>query len=203
MAVRAWLPQTQVAVHRLRNNMLRTSAAVVTRAFAQVCCKSAFTCVSRPSTTSFCLPHRGQPCLPIRSIHAAACLSRCENRKAGVEGGVKSEDASEQVAIGQVSPKMHLMYTCKVCQTRNHHVISRIAYTKGVVIVECDGCHNDHLIADNLGWFTDLDGKRNIEEILAAKGETVKRIVAKGGYIEEDTNTTENKESTVLLPKSN
>lgn len=73
------------------------------------------------------------------------------------------------------SAKMQIIFTCTVCNTRNSRRFSKISYEKGIVIIECDGCSNNHLIADNLGWFPET-GLKNIEEILAAKGEKVKRI---------------------------
>ncbi|XP_037969444.2 DNL-type zinc finger protein [Plutella xylostella] len=73
--------------------------------------------------------------------------------------------------------KFQLMFTCKKCNTRCSKLITKLGYYKGVVIVTCDGCHNKHLIADNLNWFSDMGEKKNIEDIMAEKGETVQKIL--------------------------
>ena len=62
--------------------------------------------------------------------------------------------------------KFELQYTCKVCETRNSHRVSRMAYRNGIVITVCKGCMSKHLIADNLGWtkyIGGFDGDTNIE----------------------------------------
>jgi protein import protein ZIM17 len=93
-----------------------------------------------------------------------------KRRLGGVGHGVKGGD-------------MAAVFTCNVCQTRTVKRFTKHAYTKGVVMVQCPGCGNKHLLADNLGWFN--DEFKNIEEMLVAKGEEVKRL--KGDiFLDED-----------------
>jgi hypothetical protein len=96
-----------------------------------------------------------------------------------VDGSNQTENPiSDQTKqeLTKIPAKMLLAYTCEVCSTRNQKTISKQAYQVGVVIVKCDGCANNHLIADNLGWFTDTKKHWNIEDIMALKGETVRKV---------------------------
>ncbi|EKX38145.1 hypothetical protein GUITHDRAFT_77430 [Guillardia theta CCMP2712] len=53
---------------------------------------------------------------------------------------------------------MQIVFTCNKCETRQSKIFTRMAYEKGVVIVKCDGCGVQHLLADNLGYFYDSTG---------------------------------------------
>lgn len=125
-------------------------------------------------------------------LSCAQCAYRCTSIMCKLNNtGVFRHDrfihecGNERKELGKLEGKMKLMFTCKKCQTRNSKLISKLAYNKGVVIVTCTGCKNNHLIADNLGWFSEINNKINIEKLLALKGETVRKILNdKEGYLE-------------------
>jgi len=85
-------------------------------------------------------------------------------------------DSSEEQK--QPSPRMGIQFKCKICDNVLRKTFTKQSYEHGVVIIRCDFCINLHLIADNLGWFSDLNGKKNIVDILHAKGEKVYRITS-------------------------
>lgn len=69
------------------------------------------------------------------------------------------------------NPQLMIAFTCKKCDTRSSHTFSRQSYYKGSVLIQCPGCKNRHLIADNLKIFH--DNNFNLEDVLGAKGESV------------------------------
>lgn len=63
------------------------------------------------------------------------------------------------------SRKLAILFTCKVCDTRSAKRFTERAYNHGVVLVRCPKCENLHLIADNLGYFTDDKDGWNVEKL--------------------------------------
>lgn len=78
---------------------------------------------------------------------------------------------STSATIKGDAPQLMIAFTCKKCDTRSSHTFSKQAYTTGLVLIQCPGCKNRHLIADNLNIFR--DNKVNLEDLLKAQGESV------------------------------
>ncbi|KAJ7066802.1 DNL zinc finger-domain-containing protein [Mycena belliarum] len=97
---------------------------------------------------------------------------------------------SAQALPETIVPKLSMTFTCTAdeCGVRSTHEFSRQAYQAGLVLVQCPGCLNRHLIADHLGWFKESteEGKlRTIEDLLAARGEKVTRgTLGSNGVVE-------------------
>ena len=80
-------------------------------------------------------------------------------------------------------PQMQAVFTCGRCDVRQSKVFTRMAYEQGVVVVKCNGCGVQHIMANNLGYFKDMTGKRavNVEDLLLAKGERVDNRLSEAG----------------------
>jgi len=98
------------------------------------------------------------------------CVKDCDEPKS------EDSDRPSKPLVSKATGRFQLIFTCKKCNTRNVTHISKLSYQQGVVIVRCQGCSVKHLIADNLKWFSDK--KKNIEDILAEKGESVTKITS-------------------------
>lgn len=72
--------------------------------------------------------------------------------------------------------KLAIIFTCTQCNTRSAKQFSEKAYKQGIVIATCPGCQKKHLIADNLGFFTDDDGGWNVQKAMEQLGQKVKVV---------------------------
>mmetsp|Transcript_26476 Transcript_26476/g.53099 ORF Transcript_26476/g.53099 Transcript_26476/m.53099 type:complete len:225 (-) Transcript_26476:116-790(-) len=111
--------------------------------------------------------------------------------KKGSKGKAKSGLSQFKESNPGAVPEVEMVFTCNKCETRQSKRFTRLAYEKGVVIVKCDGCGVQHLIADNQGYFKDWTGtdSTNVEKLLAEKGEKVDNRLGK--FVERDDGTLE------------
>lgn len=70
-------------------------------------------------------------------------------------------------------PIYELTFTCKACQHRSAHTVSKQGYHKGTVLITCPGCKARHLISDHLHIFSDT--KVTLEDIMKEKGEVLRK----------------------------
>ena len=120
-----------------------------------------------------------------RQLRQVAAPRSSEESSSGSENALSS--LASQGAAKQLEPsvgvssieKFLMMYTCKLCDGRNAHMVSKVAYEHGMVVTTCRHCKNRHLIADNehkLDMGPDTPAFKRVEELLRARGERVKRM---------------------------
>ena len=88
----------------------------------------------------------------------------------------KDRKAIKQLLKTAKKDSMIIGFTCNCCSHRQFKQMSKVAYSKGVVIIICDGCNVKHLISDNLGWFDTLKFEGTIEQIMERKGLKVDKL---------------------------
>lgn len=121
---------------------------------------------------------RSIACRNARTLHNASVqrnhlLARERTDVMSVSGALKLPRSACLSTSSESHDKMYMVFTCGNCETRAVKGFAKSSYESGVVLVQCPGCSKRHVIADHLGWF---GSEKNIEEILAAKGENVTRL---------------------------
>jgi mitochondrial protein import protein ZIM17 len=104
----------------------------------------------------------------------ASSLSKGSNRPGSFQIP-RPKAASDSWSEKPKAPSYQLTFTCKVCEHRSSHNVSKQGYHKGSVLITCPSCHNRHVISDHLRIFSEKDAGATIEEILARKGQLVKK----------------------------
>lgn len=129
--------------------------------------RMARTRLQRPLQTFITKPVYTQPLSPFtpryKSSIALAQDSTSSQASTTVETSTRKRDV----------PSYEMTCTCKVCQRRSTHKISKQGYSHGTVLVTCPGCKNRHLISDHLRIFSDTS--ITIEDILRKNGQLLKK----------------------------
>lgn len=86
--------------------------------------------------------------LPI--VRIISPIAQRFNTPASIRFNSTAGNDSKTAQLKVDKPEMMIAFTCKKCDTRSSHVMSKQAYTSGTVLITCPGCKNRHLIADHL-----------------------------------------------------
>eukprot|EP00182_Erythrolobus_australicus_P003432 CAMPEP_0185834234 /NCGR_PEP_ID=MMETSP1353-20130828/4836_1 /TAXON_ID=1077150 /ORGANISM="Erythrolobus australicus, Strain CCMP3124" /LENGTH=184 /DNA_ID=CAMNT_0028532633 /DNA_START=9 /DNA_END=563 /DNA_ORIENTATION=+ len=117
-----------------------------------------------------------------RGFGGGASKSGGTTRDTGASDGHALESrGSKSKSSGPVGPdEMVVAFTCSVCDTRVTKKIKKRSYNHGVVLIQCAGCQNRHLVADHLGWYPWLSNENqntDMESIARSQGQQdVRRV---------------------------
>ena len=133
--------------------------------------------------------YRGFPPLLSGFPEKRNSLLTTEHSFSAIAGAGDSEEGKEGPGVKLNIPgsnlegdKMILGYTCSVCDTRSHRLISKHSYENGTVLVLCEGCDNKHLIVDHLGVFGEKGF--HLDDLLKERGEEIKVVSTEGQLLE-------------------
>ncbi|KAF4540932.1 Signal recognition particle [Lasiodiplodia theobromae] len=158
------------------------------RSLVRLCSRPAsFASAPRAAPTSVRRIHRElshirrpqSPSLQPRAFLSQPCRHAFSTTAKRSESAPAQPDASSAAPEQQEVPQYQMTFTCKVCETRSSHKISKQGYHHGTVLISCPGCKNRHLISDHLRVFADQS--TTLEDIMREKGQLVKR-----GQLSED-----------------
>ncbi|CAN0876629.1 DNL-type zinc finger protein [Linum grandiflorum] len=73
-----------------------------------------------------------------------------------------SADGSATIDIKLPRRSLLVKFTCNDCGERTQRLVSRLAYERGLVFVQCAGCEKYHKLVDNLGLIVEYDLREEI-----------------------------------------
>ena len=98
------------------------------------------------------------PKLPRGPIFSKICNKSTTSPSAFQTPSASTTSTPESRLDRDQVPAYEMTFTCKKCQTRSSHRVSKQGYYHGTVLITCPGCKNRHLISDHLkvriGWLS-------------------------------------------------
>ncbi|KAL5698869.1 hypothetical protein ACHQM5_029849 [Ranunculus cassubicifolius] len=89
---------------------------------------------------------------PIRSKFRRHIVANSDYNETELASDSQPSESFEEAKIDLQLPRRSLLvaFTCNSCSVRTERLISRFAYEKGTIFVQCAGCLKHHKLVDNL-----------------------------------------------------